>query len=70
MTRDRKVLGGAIVGVLLVWLVGAAVTKYDLQQMAFLAPIAVIVLGATAAIFLLWAKIIAQALRSRRTGGS
>lgn len=70
MTRDRKLLLGAIVGVLLVWLVGAAVTKYDLAQMAFLAPIAVIVLGATAAIFLLWAKIIMQTVRSRRAGDS
>lgn len=66
MTRDRKVLVGAVIGVLLVWIVGAAVTKYDLQQMAFLAPIAVVVLGATAAVVLLWTKIVAQAIRSRR----
>lgn len=66
MTRDRKVLVGAIAGVLVVWLVGAAVTKYDLEQMALLAPIAVIVLGATVAIVLLWTKIVLQAIRSRR----
>ncbi len=38
-------LVGAVVAVLLVWLVGAAVTTYDLGQMAFLAPIAVLVVG-------------------------
>ena len=32
--------------VLVIWLVGAAVTKYSLEQMAFLAPIAVVVVGA------------------------
>jgi hypothetical protein len=66
MTRDRKVLVGVIAGVLVVWLVGAAVTKYDLEQMALLAPIAVIVVGATAAIVILWTKIILQAIRTRR----
>jgi hypothetical protein len=55
-----------IAGVLVVWLVGAAVTKYDLEQMALLAPIAVIVVGATAAIVILWTKIILQAIRTRR----
>lgn len=54
--------------VLLVWLVGAAITKYSLEQMAYFAPIAVAVLGATAAIFLLWVKIIVQAVRSRGSG--
>ena len=31
--------------VLVIWLVGAAVTKYSLEQMAYLAPIAVVVVG-------------------------
>jgi flagellar motor component MotA len=66
MTRDRKVLVGVILGVLVVWLVGAAVTKYDLGQMALLAPIAVIVVGATAAIVILWTKNVLQAFPSRR----
>ena len=35
--------------VLVIWLVGAAVTKYTLEQMAFLAPVAVVVVGATTA---------------------
>ena len=31
--------------VLVIWVVGAAVTKYSLEQMAYLAPIAVVVVG-------------------------
>lgn len=58
---------GAVVVVLIVWVVGAAVTTYDLQQMAFLAPIAVLVVGATVGIVLLWVKIVLQALRTRRS---
>jgi hypothetical protein len=61
------VLVGAVVAVLLVWVVGAAVTTYDLQQMAFLAPIAVLVVGATVGIVLLWVKIVLQAVRARRS---
>ena len=33
--------------VLAVWLVGAAVTKYSLEQMAYYTPIAMVVVGAT-----------------------
>ena len=55
-----------VVAVLLIWLVGAAVTKYSLEQMAFFAPLAVCVLGATAAIVLLWVKIVLQLMRERR----
>jgi hypothetical protein len=51
--------------VLAIWLVGAAVTRYSLEQMALFAPIAVCVLGATAAVVLLWVKVIAQARRER-----
>jgi hypothetical protein len=46
--------------VLVIWLVGAAVTKYSLEQMAFLAPIAVVVVGATIGIIMLWVKIIRE----------
>ncbi|HET8741383.1 MAG TPA: hypothetical protein VFM41_02080 [Gaiella sp.] len=57
----------AVVGaVVVIWLVGAIVTKYTLEQMALLAPIAVCVVGATAAVVLLWVKIILQARRERR----
>jgi hypothetical protein len=52
--------------VLLVWLVGAAVTKYSLEQMAYVTPIAVVVLGATVGIVLLWVKIVVDSLRRRR----
>lgn len=51
--------------VLAIWLVGAAVTKYSLEQMAFVTPIAVVVVGATIAIVLLWVKVIADTIRRR-----
>ncbi len=52
--------------VLVIWLVGAAVTKYSLEQMAFLAPIAVVVVGATIGIVMLWVKIIRQSREESR----
>jgi hypothetical protein len=55
-----------IVVVLVVWLVGAAVTKYSLEQMALYTPVAMLALGATAALVLLWVKIVLEALRGRR----
>ncbi len=61
-----KIVSGMVVAVLAIWLVGAAVTRYSIEQMAFFAPIAVIVLGATAAVVLLWVKIVLQAVRDRR----
>jgi uncharacterized membrane protein len=64
--KNRALVVGMVVAVLLIWLVGAAVTKYSLEQMAFFAPLAVCVLGATAAIVLLWVKIVLQLMRERR----
>jgi hypothetical protein len=64
--KNRALVVGMVVAVLLIWLVGAAVTKYSLEQMAFFAPLAVCVLGATAAIVLLWVKIVVQLMRERR----
>jgi hypothetical protein len=52
--------------VLAIWLVGAAVTKYSLGEMAFYAPIAVLVVGATIGLVLLWVKIVLDSLRRRR----
>ena len=52
--------------VLAIWLVGAAVTKYSLEQMAYVAPIAVLVVGATVALVLLWVKVVLDSLRRRR----
>ena len=55
-----------IVVVLAVWLVGAAVTKYTLEQMAFVTPIAMVVVGVTIGIVLLWVKIVLDSVRRRR----
>jgi hypothetical protein len=63
---DRRLLIGAIAAVLAIWLVGAAVTRYSLQEMAFFAPIAVVVVGATVGIVLLWVKIVMQLRQERR----
>ena len=41
-------------------------TKYSLEQMAFFAPLAVCVIGATAAVVMLWVKIVLQLGRQRR----
>ena len=64
--KDHRLLAGTIVAVLAIWLVGAAVTKYSLEQMALFAPIAVVVLGATAAVVMIWVKVILQVRRERR----
>jgi hypothetical protein len=52
--------------VLAIWLVGAAVTKYSLEQMAYYTPIAVLVVGATLGLVLLWVKVVLDSLRRRR----
>ena len=52
--------------VVAIWLVGAAVTTYTLDQMAFVTPIAVVVVGATVGIVLLWVKVVTDSLRRRR----
>jgi hypothetical protein len=64
--KNRAVVIGVVVAVLAIWLVGTAVTKYSLEQMAFFAPLAVCVIGATAAVVLLWVKIVLQLRRERR----
>ena len=64
--KDHRLVAGAVVAVLAIWLVGAAVTKYSLEQMALFAPIAVCVLGATAAVVMIWVKVIVQLRRERR----
>ena len=52
--------------VLAIWLVGAAVTRYSLEQMAYYTPIAVVVVGATAGVVLLWVKVVTDSFRRRR----
>ncbi|MBA3332368.1 MAG: hypothetical protein H0U30_00095 [Actinobacteria bacterium] len=63
---DRRVWAGMAIVVLLVWLVGAAVTKYTLEQMAYVTPIAMVVVGVTIGLVLLWVKIVLDALHRRR----
>lgn len=54
--------------VIVIWLVGAWVTKYSLEEMALYMPIAVVALGALAGVILLWVKIVRESL-SRRDDG-
>ncbi len=53
--------------VLAIWLVGAAVTKYSLERMAYYTPIAVVVVGATVGLVVLWIKVVTDSLRRRRS---
>ena len=53
--------------VIAVWLVGAAVTKYSLEKMAYYTPIAVVVVGATVGLVILWVKVITDSIRRRRS---
>ena len=64
--KDRRLLALMILAVVAIWLVGAAVTKYSVEQMAFFAPIAVCVIGATVGVVLIWVKVILQLRRERR----
>ena len=64
--KNRVVAVGVVAVVLAIWLVGAAVTKYSLEQMAFFAPLAVCVIGATVAVVMLWVKVVLQLRRERR----
>jgi len=63
---DRRLWAVMAVVVLAIWLVGAAVTKYSLEQMAFVTPVAVVVVGATIGLVLLWVKVVSDSLRRRR----
>ena len=64
---DRRLIIPMAVVVVVIWLVGTWVTKYSLEQMAFYAPIAVLVVGATVGLVLLWVKIALESFRSRDT---
>jgi hypothetical protein len=66
MWRNRAVQWGVMtMVVLVVWLGGTWVTKYSLEQMAFYAPVAMVVVGATIGLVLLWVKIVTESLRNR-----
>jgi hypothetical protein len=64
--NDRRIWAAMAIAVLAIWLVGAAVTKYSLEQMAYYTPIAMVVVGATVGLVLLWVKIVLDSLRRRR----
>ena len=67
MLTSRRGWIAMTVVVLAIWLVGTWVTKFSLEEMALYTPIAVVALGALAAIILLWVKIVAESLRRRRS---
>jgi uncharacterized membrane protein len=66
--KDKRLVAGMVAVVLAIWLVGAAVTRYSLEQMAYYAPVAVVVVGATVGLVLLWVKIVRDSLAARRQG--
>jgi hypothetical protein len=68
--KDKRLVVGMVFVVLANWLVGAVVTKYSVAQMAYFAPIAVVVVGATIGIVMLWVKIVRDSLRARRSARS
>ena len=70
MRQNWALWAGMTVFVLAVWLVGAAVTKHSLEEMALFAPIAVLVVGATVGLVVLWVKVVVDSLRRRRKGAS
>jgi hypothetical protein len=53
--------------VVAIWLIGTWVTKYSLEEMAVFAPLAVVVVGATIGLVLLWVKVALESYRGRRT---
>ncbi|MDQ3992136.1 MAG: hypothetical protein M3229_00605 [Actinomycetota bacterium] len=63
--QRRSYVVAALVAVA-IWLVGAWITKYTLEEMAVLTPLALLALGALAAVILLWVKVVRDSLRSRR----
>jgi hypothetical protein len=64
--NERRIWVVMAAVVLAIWLVGAAVTKYSLEEMALYTPIAVLVVGATLGLVLLWVKVVLDSLRRRR----
>jgi hypothetical protein len=67
--NDRRLWAVMAVVVVGIWLVGTAVTKYSLERMAYYTPIAVVVVGATIGLVLLWVKVVTDSLRRRRGQG-
>ena len=67
---DRRVWVAMGILVVAIWLVGAAVTRYSLERMAYYTPIAVVVVGATVGLVVLWVKVVVDSLRRRRESRS
>jgi len=65
--NDRRLWAIMAVIVVAIWLLGTWITKYSLEQMAFFAPLAIIVVGATVGLGLLWVKVVSDSLRRRRS---
>lgn len=63
---DRRLWAVMALAVVAIWLVGAAVTRYSLEKMAYYTPVAVVVVGATVGIVLLWVKVVTDSIRRRR----
>ena len=68
--NDRRLWAAMGILVVVIWLVGAAVTRYSLEQMAYYTPIAVVVVGATVGLVVLWVKVVIDSLRRRRESRS
>ena len=64
---NLRVVVPVAVAVVAIWLVGTWVTKYSLEEMAIFAPLAVVVVGATIGLVLLWVKVALDSYRGRRT---
>ena len=64
--NDRRLWAAMGILVVVIWLVGAAVTRYSLERMAYYTPIAVVVVGATVGLVVLWVKVVIDSLRRRR----
>jgi hypothetical protein len=64
---NLRVVIPVVVAVVVIWLGGTWVTKYSLEEMAVYAPVAVVVVGATIGLVLLWVKVAVDSFRGRRT---
>ena len=64
--KDARIWVAMAALVLLVWLGGAAVTKFSVEQMAYFAPIGVVAVAATVGIVLLWVKVVLDSLARRK----
>lgn len=65
MVVNLRLVVPMVAVVVAIWLVGTWVTKYSLEQMALFAPLAVVVVGATVGLVVLWIKIVLDSIRAR-----